>query len=76
MFKSLWRCCMALQVSSFPQNWAPLGTHKSHWGRPGGHLSSQGHLLEDTFYGPTLDMKVGSPKLIQQVVFFRNARRC
>ena len=40
----------------------PLGTQKSHWGPPGGHLSSQGRLLEGTFYGPTFYMKFGSQK--------------
>ena len=38
----------------------PLGTQKSHWGPPGSHLSSQGRLLEGTFYGPTFYMKFGS----------------
>ena len=37
-----------------------LGTQKSHWRPPGGHQSSQGRLLEGTFYGPTFYMKFGS----------------
>ena len=48
----------------------PLGTQKSHWGPQGGHLSSQGRLLEGTFCGPTFYMKFGTQKLTQKVVLF------
>ena len=37
-----------------------MGTQKTHWKPPGGHLSSQGRLLEGTFYGPAFYMKCGS----------------
>ena len=42
------------------QNWDPVGDPKITLGPPGGHLSSQGRLLEGTFYGPTFYMKFGS----------------
>ena len=46
-----------------------LGPKKSHWGPPGGHLSSQGRLLEGIFYGLFLH-ETWVPKLTQKAVFF------
>ena len=46
-----------------------MGTQKSHWGPPGGHLSSQVRLLEGTFYGPTFYMKFGSQNLHKKLSF-------
>ena len=54
-------CIPSLHFQGFClQMGAPLGTQKSHWKPPGGHQSSQGRLLEGTFYGPTFYMKFGS----------------
>ena len=46
-----------------------MGTQKSHWGPPGGHLSSQGRLLEGTFYGPAFYMKFGSQNYHKKLSF-------
>ena len=46
-----------------------MGTQKSHWGSPGGHLSSQERLLEGTFYGPTFYMKFGSQNYHKKLFF-------
>ena len=48
----------------------PLGTQKSLWGPPGGHLSSQGRLLEGIFLRTYFLHEIRPPKLTQKVIFF------
>ena len=52
----------------------PLGTQKSHWVPPGGHISFQRCVFEVSFSGPTFFTKYAPPNDSNSYVFWTSRR--